>query len=110
MIIAFLFAIFFAYLLEEPVSRLQGWFRGSRMAAIAVVYAVFFALLATILVSALPQVTQEAQTLMQQSPQLAMRISSGEIARQVGAERGWSEETMARLQGLLRNLLEGHRN
>src|SRR5579864_5530044 len=40
-IIAFLFAIFFAYILEAPVSRLQGWLRGSRPAAIAVVYVVF---------------------------------------------------------------------
>jgi predicted PurR-regulated permease PerM len=36
--ITFLFAIFFAYLLEAPVSRLQLWLRGSRSAAIAVVY------------------------------------------------------------------------
>ena len=33
-IIAFLFAIFFAYLLEAPVSRLEKWFRGSRGIAI----------------------------------------------------------------------------
>src|SRR5690242_21910725 len=42
-IIAFLFAIFFAYLLEAPVAWLQKWFRGSRGFAIAAVYAIFLA-------------------------------------------------------------------
>ena len=40
-IITFLFAIFFAYILEAPVSRLQKWLKGSRPAAIAVVYVLF---------------------------------------------------------------------
>ena len=37
-IITFLFALFFAYILEAPVTRLQVWLKGSRAAAIAVVY------------------------------------------------------------------------
>ena len=45
-IITFLFAIFFAYILEAPVSRLQKWLKGSRPAAIAVVYVLFMGVLA----------------------------------------------------------------
>ena len=81
-IIAFLFAIFFAYLLEAPVSRLQIWFRGSRNAAIAVVYLVFFSLLVLVFALAGPPVAQEAQKLIQQAPQLAKNIDSGQLARQ----------------------------
>lgn len=102
-ILAFLFAIFFAYLFEAPVERLQKVLRGSRTAAITVVYAVFIAGL--VLVSALagPPVVQEAQTLMQKAPQLAAQISEGDITRQVGAQHGWSVETQERIQNFLMN-------
>ena len=92
-LIAFLFAIFFAYLLEAPVSRLESWFRGSRGAAIAVVYAIFTVLLVLVFALAGPTVIGEVQTLMQQSPHLTEKI------HQVGAQHGWSEMTIGRIQG-----------
>ena len=49
--ITFLFAIFFAYILEAPVSRLQKWLKGSRPAAIAVVYVLFVGLLLLLFLS-----------------------------------------------------------
>lgn len=99
-IIAFLFAIFFAYLLEAPVSRLQIWFRGSRSVAITVVYLVFFSFLVTVLALAGPPVVQEAQTLIQKAPDLAKNIDSGQLAAQVGLQHGWSKATIDRINDL----------
>lgn len=90
-IIAFLFAIFFAYLLEAPVARLQSWLRGSRNAAIAVVYLIFLAVVVIVFVLAGPPVMEEVQTLMQQSPHLSEKIS------QVAAQHGLSGEKFQRV-------------
>ena len=100
---AFLFAIFFAYLVEAPVGRLQRILRGSRNAAITVVYLIFIAGLVLVMALAAPPVIQEAQTLLQKSPQLAEQISGGQITRQVATQHGWSEETQERIQSFLMN-------
>jgi predicted PurR-regulated permease PerM len=100
-IIAFLFAIFFAYLLEAPVSRLQTLLRGSRPAAIAVVYLLFAGVLVVVLALLGPPVTQEAQKLTQQAPEWANRITSRQIAQQVGTKYGWSETTVNRIGDFL---------
>jgi len=100
---AFLFAIFFAYLVEAPVGRLQRILRGSRNAAITVVYLIFIAGLVLVMALAAPPVIQEAQTLLQKSPQLAEQISGGQITRQVATQHGWSEETQQRIQSFLMN-------
>jgi len=96
-IIAFLFAVFFAYLLEAPVNRLQRWFRGSRTAAIVAVYAIFVAIMVLVFALAAPPVIQEGQKLMQHSQGFTRNISSGEILRQ----HGWSQEAVERVQGFL---------
>ncbi|HEU5414220.1 MAG TPA: AI-2E family transporter, partial [Candidatus Angelobacter sp.] len=69
-IIAFLFAIFFAYLLEAPVARLERWFRGSRSGAIAAVYVVFLAALVVLFVAVGPTVMDEANKLRHHAPEL----------------------------------------
>jgi predicted PurR-regulated permease PerM len=100
-IIAFLFAIFFAYLLEAPVSRLQKWFRGSRVAAIAVVYVLFLALLVVVFSLLGPPVALEAHKLTQQAPEWASSVSSGQIVKQLGERHGWSESTIAQFKDFL---------
>ncbi len=102
-IITFLFAIFFAYLLEAPVSRLQGWLRGSRMRAILVVYLILIVGLAVVFSLAGEKVMQEGQKLMQQAPQWSEQISSGKIVQQVGARRGWSQATVDRVVSFLQS-------
>ncbi|HMC31627.1 MAG TPA: AI-2E family transporter [Candidatus Angelobacter sp.] len=102
-IITFLFAIFFAYLLEAPVSRLQGWLRGSRSGAIAVVYLVLIAGLVVAFSLAGEQVIQQGQKLMQQAPQWSEQISSGQIIQQVGEKRGWSRPTIDRITSFLQS-------
>jgi predicted PurR-regulated permease PerM len=100
-IITFLFAIFFAYLLEAPVSRLQGWLRGSRGGAIAVVYLALIVGLAVVFSMAGEQVIQQGTRLMQQAPQWSAQISSGQIIQQVGHRRGWNQSTIDRISGYL---------
>ena len=98
-IFAFLFAIFLAYLLEAPVGRLQKWMRGSRNAAITVVYLVGIAGLVVVLALVAPPVVQEAQKLMQASPQLAEQITGG--ARHIASQHGLSQEAQQRVQNFL---------
>ncbi len=93
-IITFLFAIFFAYILEAPVSRLQGWLKGSRPAAIAVVYVVFIGALILAFLLAGPPVIEEAQKLVQQAPELGQKITSGRLVQQLGEKHGWNRETV----------------
>src|SRR5260221_2869677 len=82
-IITFLFAIFFAYILEAPVSKLQVWLKGSRPAAIAVVYLLFAAMLIVTFSLLGPPVMDEAQKLMQQASQLGAKIKSGSLVQQL---------------------------
>lgn len=100
-IITFLFAIFFAYLLEAPVARLQRWLRGSRPAAIAVVYLVFVAVLVVVFSLLGPPVMQEAQKLAQQVPEWSNKITPEQIAQQLGTRHGWSQATVDRLAQFL---------
>ena len=104
-IITFLFAIFFAYLLEAPVSRLQGLLKGSRSAAIAVVYLVLIVGLGVAFSLVGEQVIQQGQKLMEQTPEWAQNINSGKIIEQLGAKHGWSSFTIQRLTAFL----EAHR-
>jgi predicted PurR-regulated permease PerM len=100
-IMAFLFAVFFAYLLEAPVSKFQTWLRGSRTAAIAVVYMLFVAVLVIVFSLLGPPIAQETQKLAQRGPEWANEISSGQIAEQVGTHYGWSQATVKHIQDLL---------
>ena len=86
-LIAFLFAIFFAYLMSPLVNRLEVLLRG-RVAAIAVIYALLLVLVVVFFVVVGPKVTREGARLGQSLPALLTQLSSGQIARQLGAEHG----------------------
>ena len=100
-IIAFIFAIFFAYLLEAPVARVERWLRNSRGLAIAAVYLVALGIIALVLALAAPRIAQETQRLVAALPSLTEKISSGQIAYQVGGSRGWSAETQHKVESFL---------
>jgi predicted PurR-regulated permease PerM len=103
-LIAFLFAIFFAFLLDPWVSRMQLWTRvsrGSRRIAILEVYAILAVILAVLLMLVGPRIMDEGRRLGEALPVLTQKISSGEIARQIGAKRGWSYITQIRLEHFL---------
>jgi predicted PurR-regulated permease PerM len=93
-IITFLFAIFFAYILEAPVSRLQKWLRGSRPAAITVVYLLFIGVLIGAFYLVGPPVMDEVQKLTQQTPEMGKKISPGNLVHQFGAKHGWNPQTV----------------
>jgi predicted PurR-regulated permease PerM len=99
-LIAFLFAIFFAYLMDPAVSRLQKWTR-SRGRAVAVIYLLFVTLLGTLFFFVGPRTAHEARRLGESWPTLLDRVTSGDLAQDIGKERGWSGETTQLLQRVL---------
>ena len=99
-LIAFLFAIFFAYLMDPAVSRLQKWTR-SRGRAIAVIYLLFVILLGTLFFFVGPRTAREARRLGESWPTLLDRVTSGNLANDIGKARGWSGETTQLLQKIL---------
>jgi predicted PurR-regulated permease PerM len=99
-LIAFLFAIFFAYLVDPAVSRVQKWTR-SRGRAIAAIYLLFIVLLGTFVFLVGSRTVREARRLSESWPALLDRVSSGDLAHDIGRERGWSGETTQLLQKAL---------
>src|SRR4051812_34601244 len=69
-IIAFIFAIFFAHLLEPIVGRFQGWFRVSRGKSVAMTYLAIFGGLIIFGVTVGPRIMQEGQHLSETLPSL----------------------------------------
>jgi predicted PurR-regulated permease PerM len=105
-LLAFLFAMLFAYLLEPLVSRLQRWMHGRRGAAVAVTYVAMLAILLTVGLAVGPRVAEEGEHLFQLAPDLYTRVASGSIAFQVGRARGWSQQT----QGAVQQIIVVHRD
>src|SRR5437667_9618644 len=101
-LIAFLFAVFFAYLLDPAVSRVQKWTR-SRGWAIAAIYLLLIGLLITFFFIVGPRIGHQAQTLSESLPSLVERVGSGQIADQIGTERHWSVATTNRIKEFLIN-------
>jgi predicted PurR-regulated permease PerM len=99
-LIAFLFAIFFAYLMSPMVNRFETVLRG-RGRAIAVIYSLLIILVVVFFVVVGPKVTREGGKLGQSLPALLTQLSSGQIAQQLGAEHGWNTKTTELAQSFL---------
>jgi predicted PurR-regulated permease PerM len=99
-LIAFLFAIFFAYLVDPAVSRVQKWTR-HRGRAIALIYLLFLILLGTLFFFVGPRTVREARRLGETWPALTDRVNTGDLAHASGRERGWSGETTQLLQRVI---------
>ena len=99
---AFLFAIFFAYLMDPLVSRLQKLLR-SRGRAVALIYVVLLALLGWLLLSVGPRIAQQAARLNDSVNPLVETLSTGQIADQIGAQNGWSAHTRKWVKTILVN-------
>jgi predicted PurR-regulated permease PerM len=104
-LMAFLFAVFFAYLVDPAVSRLERWTRG-RGRAIAVIYLMLLALVVTFFFFVGPKIAHQGQRLRASLPSLLERVGSGQIAQDIGQEHGWSQDTREQLQ----TFLAGHRD
>jgi len=98
-LIAFLFAIFFAYLLD-PLVNLVGRSRlghGSRGRSILIVYLVLAFGISISFYFAGPKLAHEGRSLASQLPTLLENVSSGQIAHQIGSRRGWNLNTQERI-------------
>jgi len=100
-LIAFVFAVFFAYLVEPAVSWLDKLVHG-RGRAIAAMYVILVLLLATFFFFVGPHIVHQAQKLSQSVPELLDKVTSGDIARQIGEQHGWSSNTTRQLAEFLR--------
>jgi predicted PurR-regulated permease PerM len=100
-LMAFLFAIFFAYLVDPAVSRVEKFTKG-RGGAIAVIYVLIVSCLFTFFFFVGPRIGHEAQKLTESLPSLIDRVNSGEIVQQIGIEHGVSAATRDELSAYLR--------
>ncbi|HXW92699.1 MAG TPA: AI-2E family transporter [Terriglobales bacterium] len=101
-LIAFLFAILFAYLVDPAVSRIERWTQ-SRGMAIALIYFFLLLLLALFFFFVGPRIGRQAQRLTEALPSLLDQVSSGNIAVTIGHEHGWSDFTIRQVGALLAN-------
>ena len=99
-LIAFLFAIFFAYLMSPLVAHLERLLRG-RSRAIAAIYSLLIALVILFFVVVGPKVTREGARLGQALPGLLAELSSGDLTKRLGQEHGWSGTTVSAIDSFL---------
>ena len=101
-LLVFLFAVFFAYLLDPGVSR-----AGTLHAQPRVGHRGFYTLLLVVVVTFFfivgPRIGRQAQTLSEALPSLLEKVGSGQIAEQIGAEHGWSIKTTRQIKSFLAN-------
>lgn len=101
-LVAFLFAIFLAYLLEPLVSfveRKSPLSGGHRGRAIAQVYIGLGIIIAVLVIVAGPKTQSEGRRLINSIPTWVGQLSSGKIVWRIGIARGWSDLTEQRVQG-----------
>ena len=97
-LLAFLFAVFFAYLLEPAVEWIQQRTGGSRLRAIAVTYAALLLIVGATVVFAVPRLVAEGAGVVHTLPQVTADVNTGQIAQTIGRQHGWSYETRAAIQ------------
>src|SRR5215469_506181 len=103
-ILIFIFAIFFAYLIDPVVKFLQRhslFFRNLRGPAVVEVYVSIVILLALVVYSFAPRVARNTVRAMDQAPAFLDRLSNGDIATDLRGKYGWTEEQEFRLRFFL---------
>jgi len=106
-LILFLFAIFFAYLINPAVERLQKLFR-SRAWAITAIYLLLLLALGVFGFLVGPTIARQSSRLGASVPGLIDNASTGQlsgqigqIAERIGSQHGWSEGTQRQIQAFL---------
>jgi predicted PurR-regulated permease PerM len=106
-LILFLFAIFFAYLINPAVGRLEKLFR-SRVWAITVIYLLLLVALGLFGFLVGPRIARQSARLGASMPGLIDNASTGQlsgqigqIAERIGTQHGWSEGTQKQIQAFL---------
>ena len=109
-ILIFVFAIFFAYLIDPVVKFLQRhslFFRNLRGPAVVEVYLAFVVLIALLGYSFAPGLARNTMKLVDEAPVLLNSLSTGDIATQLRGEYGWSEEQEFRFRAFLARHKDG---
>ncbi|HUB03295.1 MAG TPA: AI-2E family transporter [Terriglobales bacterium] len=106
-LLLFLFAIFFAYLIDPAVGRVQKLVH-SRARAIAAIYLLLLFALGLFVFFAGPRISRQSARLGETLPGLMDKASSGQIPGQIGQlvsniskQHGWSAATQDRIQAFL---------
>lgn len=94
----FLFAILFAYILEPLLPQIQRRLHLTRGRAIAVLYVAIGIGVFVLFAVVGPKIVHQAEHLAGVLPKLSERVTTGQIAREIGSEHGWSYATQIRLQ------------
>ncbi len=106
-LILFLFAIFFAYLINPAVERLEKLVR-SRVWAITVIYMLLLVAVGVFGLLVGPRIARQSARLGASLPGLMDQASTGQLSGQIdqlaariGNEHGWSDATQKRIEGFL---------
>ncbi len=99
-VIAIIFAIFLAYILEPIVGLMQKWLR-TRNRAVAGTYLALLVGIGLVALTTGPRIVHEVQRLNAQLPDLLENVGNGRIAWSLGDEHAWSDATKARVQEML---------
>jgi predicted PurR-regulated permease PerM len=103
-ILIFVFAIFFAYLMNPVVKFLQRhslFFRNLRGPAVTEVYLAFVVLIAILGYAYAPNMAKNTTKFVDEVPVLLNSLSTGDIATDLRGEYGWSEEQEFRFRVFL---------
>lgn len=107
-LIVILFSVFFAYLVEPVVLRIQNSpvGRHSRNLAILETYVICGALIAVLFLIFGPRIAEDSRQFSHTLPSLLENVTSGKIVWQLGSQHGWSYETQSRIE----QFIAGHRD
>ena len=100
-IVAFIFAVLVAYLLDPIVNFVQHRSRlskGRRSRAVLQVYVAIGVLVVVLVIFAGPRLLTEGRRLAGALPGWMEKLTSGQIAWQIGTKRGWSHATQEHVQ------------
>src|SRR5713101_1880802 len=103
-LLIFVLAVFFAYLIDPVVKFLQRhslFFRNLRGPAVVEVYLAFVVLIALLGYVFAPGLARNTVKLVDEVPVLLDGLSTGDIATELGGKYGWSEEQEFRFRAFL---------
>ncbi|HTT19131.1 MAG TPA: AI-2E family transporter [Candidatus Sulfotelmatobacter sp.] len=103
-LLIFIFAILFAYLIDPVVRFLQRhslFFKNLRGPHVAETYLAFIILSAIVAHGLAPQLSGKVRELLREAPTFQDALATGEIATKFGDRYGWSEIQELRLKALL---------
>jgi predicted PurR-regulated permease PerM len=103
-LVLLIFAVFFAYLIEPIVARVQRWkavSRGSRGIAVAEVYIVLALIFTGIVLEVAPGIAAQGRNLLTSAPTLLEPSSWQKLIRKVSSTQGWSYHTQLTIERLV---------